>query len=142
VRTGFYLQHLKQYYDYFDSAQIRVHLLDDLTAAPGEFMRSVFEFIGVDPEADVDTSARFNTQETLQIEMRLGTRGLKPWLNRIRRFVPAGLYAFLYRGYSRSAARVTERRALSGETRRFFATCTQRHRGAEQHRPRPDVETA
>lgn len=55
-----YHECLQTYYAHFPREQIKVLRYDDLVAdAPG-FMRTVFDFLGVDPDAPIDTSGRRN----------------------------------------------------------------------------------
>jgi hypothetical protein len=58
--TGLYYPKLQRYFDTFPREQIKVILFDDLIAKPQETVRSLFTFLGVDPDFAVDTSIRFN----------------------------------------------------------------------------------
>jgi hypothetical protein len=59
--SGLYYAKLRRYFDTFPRDQIKVILFDDLIARPQETVRSLFRFLGVDPDFAVDTSIRFNT---------------------------------------------------------------------------------
>jgi hypothetical protein len=58
--SGFYYPKLQRYFDTFPRDQIKVILFDDLIARPREIVRSLYSFLGVDPDFAVDTSIRFN----------------------------------------------------------------------------------
>jgi hypothetical protein len=58
--SGVYYPKLRRYFDTFPRDHIKVILFDDLIARPQEIVRSLFRFLGVDPEFAVDTSTRFN----------------------------------------------------------------------------------
>lgn len=59
-RMGFYYAQLKRYYETFDAARIHVVLYDDFDARPGDVMRNLFRFLGVDDQFEPDTSTRRN----------------------------------------------------------------------------------
>jgi Sulfotransferase family len=59
--SGLYHAKLRRYFDTFPRDQIKVILFEDLIARPQEIVRSLFSFLGVDPDFAVDTSIRFNT---------------------------------------------------------------------------------
>jgi hypothetical protein len=58
--AGRYHAKLRRYLDTFPRDQIKVILFDDLIARPRETVRSLYGFLGVDPDFEVDTSIRFN----------------------------------------------------------------------------------
>jgi hypothetical protein len=70
--------HLKRYLELFPSEQVGVFLLDDLRSEPRQFIRGVYQFIGVDP-AFVPTSLgeRRNTARQTRVV----------WLNRWMRAI-------------------------------------------------------
>jgi hypothetical protein len=59
-RAGRYAAQLERYFDVFPAKQIQIHLTDDLESDPIGVMRSIFEFIGVDPSFEPDVSQRYN----------------------------------------------------------------------------------
>jgi hypothetical protein len=62
IREGFYHDHLMRFYRHYPAAQIRVLLYDDLRDRPEQFMKDIYEFIGVDPAVRTSfESARINT---------------------------------------------------------------------------------
>jgi hypothetical protein len=58
--AGRYHAKLRRYFDTFPRDRIKVILFDDLIARPQEIVRSLYSFLGVDPDFAVDTSIRFN----------------------------------------------------------------------------------
>jgi hypothetical protein len=58
--SGIYSPKLQRYFDTFPREQIKVILFDDLIARPQEIVRSLYSFLGVDPEFAVDVTTRFN----------------------------------------------------------------------------------
>jgi len=59
--SGLYYAKLRRYFDTFPREQIKVILFDDLIARPQETVRSLFSFLGVDPDFAVNTSVSYNT---------------------------------------------------------------------------------
>ncbi|MBT9317201.1 sulfotransferase family protein [Leptothoe spongobia] len=57
---GFYYRQLKQYFDIFSPTQIKVVLYEDLVKRPEETLASLFDYVGVDSEFQVDFSRRPN----------------------------------------------------------------------------------
>ena len=60
TKAGFYFEQLDRYYKVFDHRQIKVVLYDDLVKDSEGLIKSIFEFLGVDPTFAPDTSARPN----------------------------------------------------------------------------------
>jgi hypothetical protein len=58
--AGCYYPRLRRYFDVFPREQIKVVLFDDLIARPREIVRSLYDFLGVDPNFAVDTGIRHN----------------------------------------------------------------------------------
>jgi hypothetical protein len=48
VKEGFYADQLSRYLDHFERDRILVLLYDELVSHPAEFMRKIYDFIGVD----------------------------------------------------------------------------------------------
>ena len=63
-RLGFYYGQLRRYYDLFPPEQIRVCLYEDFDQNPGEVVRSLFAFLGVDPTFAPDMSIRHKVAGT------------------------------------------------------------------------------
>jgi hypothetical protein len=60
VRNGFYYAYLSRFYDRFPRANLHVVLFEELTQDPQGVLRGVFEFLGVDPGATIDTNTAHN----------------------------------------------------------------------------------
>ncbi len=60
VETGRYHPQLRRYFDVFPREQIKIILFDDLIARTQETVRSLYGFLGVDPDFAVDTRIRHN----------------------------------------------------------------------------------
>lgn len=58
VGAGLYHRQLSRYYEKFPRQQIKVLLYDDYRRDPGGFFEEIFEFLGVDPSFQPDTSLR------------------------------------------------------------------------------------
>jgi hypothetical protein len=56
-----YSEQLRRYYDRFDRSQILVLRYDEFEKRPDDTLRSIFEFIGVDSNVEIDTASRYNT---------------------------------------------------------------------------------
>lgn len=59
-QRGFYYAQLKRYYDLFTRDQIAVYTYDEFKANPREVLRSIFLFLGIDPDFAPDMSVRHN----------------------------------------------------------------------------------
>lgn len=60
TRMGLYASQLKRYYELFDPKQMHVVVYDDFNARPGEVLRDLYRFLGVDDQFAPDTSERRN----------------------------------------------------------------------------------
>lgn len=60
VQHGFYYPRLLRYYERFPRERIHVILFDDFVAHPQAIMRRLFEFLGVDAAAPIDTTRVHN----------------------------------------------------------------------------------
>lgn len=58
VNVGRYATHLERFFDRFPREQIGIHLYDDYQADPRAVLRSIFGFLGVDPDHPVDVFRR------------------------------------------------------------------------------------
>lgn len=52
--SGHYYQQIERYLDYFDRQQIHVVVFERFTESPEETLRSLFQFLGVDPDVPVE----------------------------------------------------------------------------------------
>ncbi|HUJ12383.1 MAG TPA: sulfotransferase [Thermoanaerobaculia bacterium] len=57
---GFYFPRLQRYFDRFARDRIHVMLYDDFASGPRIALRSLFAFLGVDPDVPIDPSRRHN----------------------------------------------------------------------------------
>ena len=60
VDNGFYLERIEAFRAALGADRVRVWLFDDLSAQPQATLREMFEYLGVDPSVEVDTSAVYN----------------------------------------------------------------------------------
>lgn len=56
VKRGHYAQHLRRWYEHFPSERIFVGIFEEMEAEPRAFLRSVFDFLGVDASFSVRLS--------------------------------------------------------------------------------------
>ena len=66
LHEGFYGKHLEKYYEAFDRGQIKVVLYDDFKADNEAVLKDVCNFIGVNPDFDVDTEIEINKSGKLK----------------------------------------------------------------------------
>ena len=59
-RHGLYARSVARWIEIFGPRQMKICLYDDLAANPGQFVRDLFDFIGVDPDGAVDVRSRYN----------------------------------------------------------------------------------
>lgn len=76
TERGFYGKFLTRYFEHFPKEQIKVFLYEDLVDDPKTVVRDCFEFLGVDPDVQIDTSKKHNVNPKapalpLQIHRRL-----------------------------------------------------------------------
>lgn len=60
IQVGFYYNQLKQYFNRFDTSQIKVYLYEDLKNTPVDVIRDIFKFIDVDDKFIPDMSLKYN----------------------------------------------------------------------------------
>lgn len=60
LMIGKYYEQLKRYYDLFPAEQIKIFLFDDYKVRPSDVVREMFEFLGVRPDIEIDTSQKAN----------------------------------------------------------------------------------
>ncbi len=105
VEGGFYYKRLRRYYDRFDPAQIKICLFDEFKDDPGAVLRSIFEFLEVDPSFEPDLTKQYN----------VGGYPRSRWLSRtlhhpiltemLRPLAPKGLRQFARRMRARNLAK-------------------------------------
>ncbi len=60
LMIGKYYEQLKRYFELFPKEQIKIFLFDDYKENPGKVVREMFEFLGVSPEININTSEKAN----------------------------------------------------------------------------------
>ena len=107
ARRGFYHRQLEPFFRHFGADRVRVILYDDLERDPASCMRTLFEFLGLDPKVELDLSRRHNSSTELDLPRQewLYERLAHPLLQSpaLLSTLPAGLAAW---------ARPLARRAL------------------------------
>jgi hypothetical protein len=73
VKEGFYHTRMKRFYDVFDREQIKIYLFDEFRKSPGEVVRDLFGFVGVDTGFVPDTTVKHNPANIPK----------SAWLNRV-----------------------------------------------------------
>jgi hypothetical protein len=117
TRLGFYYGQLKRYYDLFPPEQIRVCLYDDFERNPGDVVRSLFSFLGVDPSFEPDMSVRHKvagTPRSAALHALLSQPN--PAKSVAKRLLPNALRGRLYAALMRSNI-VPHKEELCPETR-------------------------
>jgi hypothetical protein len=91
-RMGLYHEQLRRYHDTFDPSQLRVVLHDDFSARPGEVVRDLYRFLGVDDGFQPDTSERLNVSVVSgNLTYQRLVDGRNPLKAAGRALLPAGL---------------------------------------------------
>ncbi|NRB40938.1 MAG: sulfotransferase [Pseudomonadales bacterium] len=87
VRVGRYAEFLKPYFDCFPQEQIKIVLFEDLKTSPDNFLRDIFQFLGVNDEM-VDIDTKVHNPALVPRFRRLNNilRAPEGW--KIRRYVP------------------------------------------------------
>ncbi len=60
LEVGNYYEQVKRYYEQFPAEQIKMILFDDFKKDAKATMKDLFQFLGVDPEFELDMSKRYN----------------------------------------------------------------------------------
>jgi hypothetical protein len=63
IETGLYGQHMARYLEHFDSEKILFLIFEELIAEPERELIRIFEFLGVEPPANLDPS-KYHTNES------------------------------------------------------------------------------
>lgn len=92
LRKGFYYEPLKHYIDTFGSEKIKVYLYGDLCKSPFEFMKDMYQFLGVDDTFRADVSKK---AQVAQIPKNQIVNNLLRKQNPIRSSV-AGIAKFVF----------------------------------------------
>src|SRR5690606_20361952 len=59
VQEGFYFRHLSRYFEMFPKENLKILLYEDLKK-PETTLKEIYDFLGLDPSFQPDTSMRFN----------------------------------------------------------------------------------
>lgn len=115
--VGLYCDQVQRYVDKFGKEQVRIYLYDDLLKDAQGVYRDIFEFIGVDADFEMDTSARHNTTKSVRKskwlhDFLMYPNGLKSVL---RQVIPASVRKPLSAKVYRKNAAAAEK--LSAEVR-------------------------
>jgi hypothetical protein len=87
IELGMYRDQLENYAEHFDREQMRVFLFRDFVEATDRVVGRLFEFIGVDPEAEVDTGEAHN--ETSHLKNAALYQLLYQAWHPLKKFLPA-----------------------------------------------------
>ena len=60
VREGYYYRRMKRFFDAFPREQIKIYIFEEFRRDPGQIMRDIQGFIGVDTGFEPDTSPQYN----------------------------------------------------------------------------------
>ena len=83
-----YTKLLRRYLDRFKREQILISFIDDLRRDPDAYVRAVLRFIGVDDQRHVNTTARYNTSQSVGADAVMRRSGLKAVSKRLRLSLP------------------------------------------------------
>ena len=64
-QVGFYSHQLKRYFDIFERSQMRVYLYEDWKSNPIDFIRDIFQFLGVNDRFIPDMSTKHNVSNVV-----------------------------------------------------------------------------
>jgi hypothetical protein len=64
IKTGFYYQQLKRYFDTFDAGQIRIYLYEQFTANPEAIFRDICQYLEIDDSFLPDMSIKYHLSAT------------------------------------------------------------------------------
>ncbi len=109
-----YHQHLQRFFERFAPARIRIILLEDLEAEPLRTVRSLFEFLGVDPDFTPDLSRIANPGGEPRSQALHSLLANKRLINVARRVMPDAMIAPLKALRSRNL----QKRVLSAADRK------------------------
>ena len=90
---GFYGRQLSRYFEYFNAAQIKVFLFEDLRSDPASLYRDLFEFLDVDPSFRPDVRDDARNASLLPKSQRVYSTFTRPSAFRsvVRRVTPRGI---------------------------------------------------
>jgi hypothetical protein len=114
VATGLYYENLSRYLRVFPRDQLEVILTDDFKSNADGVLRTVFEYLGIDPDVKVDTQTQFTVSGLPKNKAMHWLLGGNNALKRnVGRYVPAGLTRALRRVRNANL----ERQSMTSEER-------------------------
>jgi hypothetical protein len=70
ITTSEYITQIEKYLEYFGPERILVLLHDDIRKRPGEKLKAIAEFLGVDPGAPIDLDRKLNVTDDFKDGLR------------------------------------------------------------------------
>ncbi|HAE34638.1 MAG: sulfotransferase domain-containing protein [Chitinophagales bacterium] len=86
VEIGLYYEQVKRYYEQFSPDHIKIIFSQELRKHPEKVVRDLYEFIGVNPDFQPDTTGRFNevyTPKFKGLTWFLNKTGIRPMIKRL-----------------------------------------------------------
>lgn len=119
-QDGLYAERLEAWYDHFSPERFLILLSSDLREHPQVTLRSVFQFLGVDPEINIDTSPRLNRTVERQSRMLGSLLSVLPsWLPPLlRSWTPESLRLWMEQLVRRGAKSDRDRPELDPQIER------------------------
>ncbi len=99
---GFYVHQIEHLWRLFPRQQVRICEFDEFVNGPQQFLHSIFEFLGVDPDLTPDTSTKHNQGDEAPRSTRLKRFLNKPhWTkNLVRHLLPGAARDYVYRTFT------------------------------------------
>lgn len=116
VAASRYAEQLELFRAHFPTEQMLVLTLEQLSEAPDDTMRTVFSFLGVDPDVPVDTSTRLNDRSQKVELVGTASRIHNSFVGRAYRQIPFERRQHLSAAVRRVLARPIERPELGPDT--------------------------
>ena len=117
IEMSLYYNQLKRYLDVFPKSNVKIILFDDYKRNTGRVLKELFEFLGVNPDVDIDFKIKKN--ESLIPRFPGLNRRLKDIRRRIRSLFPNGVPDFLKKSYHLLVME-REKPVLSRDEREFL----------------------
>lgn len=118
--AGLYFRHLNEYLKIFTPSQFNIGFYEDFVLAQPEFLKNLFDFIGVDKNFKPDTSVQFNKAMPPLVKNNIHRHKIKQVTSRIRSFLPQKLYFSLLSFQNKINDSVVSYPPLSREMRLFL----------------------
>jgi hypothetical protein len=86
---GLYAQQISRYLDLFDASQLLILLYDDFLTNPRGFVQAILDYLGVDPDTNVDMSVRHNRAGVPKNAAYMALyKSLRPYSSQLKEIVP------------------------------------------------------